>query len=111
MVSNHPRFVRTNSQSVARVKATWRKPRGIDSKQRQKFVYAGAVPKIGYQGEKAKRNLRRDGSREVLVHNVAELQKLKSEKDVVARIAGTVGMFKRLSIYKEAGKLNLKVLN
>jgi len=113
MATKHPRFVRTNSWSYVRVKTTWRKPRGIDSKQRQKLKSAGAVPKIGYQGAKSVRHTRiaNKGAKEVLIHNLKELAALKGQKLVVAKIGGTVGELKRMAIRKEAKALKKKVLN
>ena len=75
----HPKFVRPNLRKVKRVKDKWRKPHGIDSKQRQKLKWAGAVVNKGYRGSVVSRGLHPLGKAEVLVRNFGELEKNKAE--------------------------------
>lgn len=109
MASKHPKFQRANYKSIKRVKASWRKPRGIDSKARQKLKSAGAHPNKGYRTPKAKRNLHPSGKPENLIHNVTELLLLKT--NTLARIARTVGAKKRAEIKKAANEKKIKILN
>ena len=104
----HPKFVRPNYGRIKKVKSGWRRARGIDSKQRVRKNYAGAVPRIGYRNVKAIRGLHPMGAAEVLVNNVAELKKISGQ---AARIAAGVGAKKAAEIRKLARELEIKVLN
>lgn len=110
MATKHPRFKRTNIEKFSRLVDTWRKPRGIDSKQARKKKAFGAVPTIGYAGPKATRHLHPCGLKEKLIANVAELEKLDAKKEC-ARIRRTVGTKKRAAISARAAQLKIKVLN
>lgn len=102
------RFVRQRTPGKVRLKMSWRKPKGIDSKKRRERKDKGRIVKIGYRVPKIIRGLHPSGFREVLVRTVKELQGLK---DVVIRIASTVGKRKREIILKKAQELGLRVIN
>ncbi len=104
----HYRFLRQRTPGKVRLKMSWRKPKGIDSKKRRERKDKGRVVKIGYRVPKLIRGLHPSGLREVLVRSVEELQGLK---DVVVRIASTVGRRKRELIVKKAQELGLRVIN
>lgn len=107
---HRPRFIRQESWRYVRVHAAWRKPKGIDSKMRLQVRGWPALVKVGYRGPRAARGLHPSGYREVLVHNVKELEELNPEFEA-ARIAHTVGARKREAILKRARELGIKVLN
>lgn len=109
MAAKHPKFQRANYGSKKRVKASWRKPRGIDSKARGHLKSAGAHPDVGYRSARKTRHFHPSGKPEALVHNVAEL--LKVAAGTVARIAGTVGGKKRAEIKKIATEKKIRVVN
>lgn len=88
----------------------WRKPRGKKSKLREHLGRRPPVVDPGYRGPKKVRGLHPSGFREVLVHNVTELDSINPERDA-ARIASTVGARKRELIEDKATELNIKVLN
>lgn len=104
-----PSFVVPNSKSIMRVPSRWRKPRGIDSKKRIRQASEGACPRVGYKNSPEVRFMHPSGMREVLVHNTREL--VEGMKNVVLRIAGSVGLRKRLEIQKKAESMKLRVLN
>ena len=106
----HPKFQRLNYGHKKRVKAAWRMPHGIDSKQRIKLKWAGALPAIGYRGKKANRDLHPCGLPETIVHNAKEAIALAGKK-IVGRIAATVGKKKREEIKKAALEKSVKLLN
>ncbi len=103
-----PKFNVLNLGFRKRVKPRWRKPRGTHNKKRMGFAWTGASPSIGYRNPEALRGTRPDGSREVLVHNVAELEGLKG---VAVRVASAVGTKKRELIEKKAKSMKLKIVN
>ena len=105
-----PRFVRQESWRYVRLKPNWRRPRGKDSKMRLQIKGWPPLVKVGYRTPRAYRNLHPSGFKEVLVYRPEDLQGLDPEIHAV-RIAGSVGMRKRLLIVEEAEKLGIKVLN
>jgi large subunit ribosomal protein L32e len=104
----NPKFKPMNLGFMKSVKARWRRPRGVDNKKRIRKRSAGPVPRIGYKNAADVRFLHPSGKKEVLVHNLAELL---AAKDVVVRIAGSVGGKKRAVLEAKAAELKLKVVN
>ncbi len=108
--SKKPDFVRYESWRYKRVKPNWRKPKGIDSKVREKRKGWIKMPDVGYRSPKVVRGLHPSGFEEVLVYRPEDLEKLDPTKHAV-RIAHTVGTRKRLTILEKAEELELVVLN
>jgi len=108
--SKKPDFVRYESWRYKRVKPNWRKPKGIDSKVREKRKGWIKMPDIGFRSPKVVRGLHPSGFEEVLVYRPEDLEKLDPTKHAV-RIAHTVGTRKRLAILEKAEELELVVLN
>jgi len=108
---NKPAFNPLNLGFMKRVKDRWRKPRGTANKKRRKCRFAGALPKIGYRNPEEIRGLRYNGKAEVLVRNLNDLAMLKGRKDVVARIAASIGGKKRALIKSQAKELGIELVN
>lgn len=108
--SKKPDFVRYESWRYVRVKENWRRPRGIDSKVRQKLKGWGKMPNVGYCSPRAVRGLHPSGYEEVLVYRPEDLDRLDPEVHAV-RIAHTVGAKKRAMIVKKAVEMGFKILN
>lgn len=106
----HPKFLRPNfgRTSRSRIKAPWRRQRGIDNKKRAKIAYMGASPSIGYGQPSAIKHFHPRGMPEKIVQSPADLTGLKG---VLVRIAGSVGRKKRAVIEKLAKEAKLHVLN
>lgn len=104
------RFRRPLSESIKRLKESWRRPRGLHSKVRQKMKGKLKMPDIGYKKPEERRGLHPSGFKEVLVRNLRDLEKVDVNKNVI-RIASTVGKKKREEIIKKAKELNIKILN
>lgn len=66
--------------------------------------------KVGYRVPKSVRNLHPSGLRDVLVHNMSELEALTPSVDA-ARFAAGVGKRKRIELAKRAKALGIRVLN
>lgn len=105
-----PKFLRQSWQAYKRLGKKWRRPRGMHSKLRRKEKDKGKMPSSGYRAPKELRYLHPSSLREVLVHNVNELQYIDT-KTQAAKIAHTVGKKKRVDILKKAEELKIKVLN
>ncbi len=94
-----------------RVKARWRKQRGIDNKRRVKKQNRGPLPKIGYKNSNVVRHSRPDGSFEFLVHNRAELLSVQGMPGYVARFSHDLSVRKRAELFKLAQENSITVLN
>jgi large subunit ribosomal protein L32e len=88
----------------------WRRPRGLQSKQRKQIRAKGRLPKPGFGGPAAVRGLHPSGYEEVLVFAPVDLEGLNAETQGV-RVAATVGNRKREIIQEKALGLGLKVFN
>ncbi len=105
-----PEFKRQDSNKRKEVSDSWRRPKGIQSKMRlRKKGHPRAVEK-GWRSPKDVRGLSKDGLRQILVTNAAQISVLDSKNDG-AIIAKGVGLRKRLMIIEEAGKKGIKLLN
>lgn len=88
----------------------WRRPRGLQSKQRRHYGYRPKIVRVGYRGPAAVRGLTPSGFRPILVRTPRDLEGLdgKTEAAVIAR---TLGTRRRLVLEEEARKLGIHVLN
>jgi len=105
-----PKFIRQESWRYKRLDKAWRKPKGIDNKMRRRVKGWPQIVKVGYRGPKITRGIHPSGYRDVLVHNMGELEGLDPEKDA-ARLASTLGAKKRTELIGRAKELGIKVLN
>jgi len=110
---SHPTFKRTNvgRPSRKRLEDKWRRPRGIDNKQREKFNKAGFIPRIGYRNEKEIRDLHPSGFMEVLITCERDLENVIDKECVAVRLASKLGKKKREALVQKVGELGLKLLN
>ncbi len=105
-----PKFRKQESWRYKRVKKPWRRPRGIDSRMRQKKKGLPKSVNTGYKGPKNTRNLHPLGYREVLIHNPDELVMINPDEEIV-RIGHTVGARKRSQIIDNAANLGITIVN
>ncbi len=111
MKSRKPKFTRMNYWLLDRIdEDTWRNPRGLDNKIRLERKGFPSKVKIGYRKPRKIRGLHPSGFREIIVHNVADLELVDPTKEAI-RIASTVGMRKREQILNRARELGIRVLN
>jgi len=105
-----PPFNRVESWRYKRVKKSWRKARGIDSKTRKKTKSGVKSPTIGYRGPKKVRGLHPSGYEEVKIASINDLKNLSRKKHAV-KISGKLGAKKRISLIDFCQKRGFKILN
>merc|ERR1712086_1136608 len=90
-----------------KVKESWRKPRGIDSRQRRRFKGLTLLVNVGYGSDKKTRHMLPGGFYKFTVSTVKELDVLLMQN---RRYAAEIAR-KRKEIVERAAQLNIKVLN
>ncbi len=90
---------------------SWRRPRGIDNKQRLRLKSRPRLPGVGYKNPEAIRGLHPSGFRWTIVHNVGELRKAKEEGYGMVYIGATVGKRKRVVLQKAAEEMGVRIAN
>jgi len=103
-------FKRQGASRKKKLEDTWRRPRGLQSKQRRQYRAKGRHPAPGYGAPSAVRGYHPCGYQEALVFNTADLEGLDPGM-VAVRIGGSVGMKKRSAIQAKALEYGLRVLN
>jgi len=105
-----PAFRRVESWRYKRVKDSWRKARGIDSKTRKKKKLGVKSPTIGYRAPKKVRGLHPSGYKEVRITTIDDLKNLNKKKHVI-KISAKLGARKRIALIDYSQKKGFKVLN
>ncbi|OBS25469.1 hypothetical protein FPOA_06003 [Fusarium poae] len=106
------RFERHQSDRFMRVGASWRKPKGIDSRVRRRFRGTIAMPSIGYGSNQKTRYMAPSGFKAFLVNNKNDLELLlMHNRTHAAEIAHNVSSRKRVEIIARAKQLGVKVTN
>ena len=88
----------------------WRRPRGLQSKQRRHYGYRPKIVRVGYRSPAAVRGLVPSGFLPVLVRTTRDLEAIDGKREA-AIIARTLGTRRRLVLEEEARKLGIRVLN
>lgn len=109
---HRPLFVRQAAHRYARIGrfGEWRRPRGLQSKQRRHYGYRSKIVRIGYRSPAKVRGLVPSGFRPIIVSTKAELDGIDAAREA-AVIARTVGTRRRIVLEEEARKLGIRVLN
>jgi large subunit ribosomal protein L32e len=110
MNRKRPSFRRVESWRYKRVKDSWRKARGIDSKTREKKKSGVKSPTIGYRGPKKVRSLHPSGYEEVRISTLDDLTNLNKNKHAL-KISGKLGAKKRIVLTDYCQKRGFKILN
>ncbi len=104
-----PTYKRVQSNQYAKFREVkWRKPKGMGNKDRRNRKGHVGMLKIGYGSPVKVRGLDKNGFREVLVKNVADLSKVDVKTDIVV-ISAVVGGKKRIDILTEAKAKKMNV--
>jgi large subunit ribosomal protein L32e len=104
-----PSFMRKDIYKKARIGKSWRKPRGLDNKQR--LCKRGHAKKIsnGYRAPKDVRGLHKSGLMPVIVSNISQLNSLTKEQGAI--LSAKIGDRKRQMLIIEAKKKDITLLN
>lgn len=105
-----PKFKKQGSGYLKKVKDSWRKPRGTDSKLRKKEKSKGKWPSVGYRAPKETRGLHPCGLEEVYVQNIKDLDKIDPKKQA-GRLSSKIGKREKQIIVKKAKEMKIKLLN
>jgi len=105
-----PSFRRVESWRYVRVKDSWRKARGIDSRTRIKSKSGVKSPSKGYRGPKKVRGLHPSGYEEVRVVNINDIKGLNNKKHAL-KVSSKLGVKKRIVLIDYAQSRGFKVLN
>ena len=89
---------------------SWRRPRGLQSKQRRHYGYRPQIVRIGYRSPARVRGLTPSGFRPVLVRTDRDLEAIDAKLEA-AVIARTIGTRRRLALEETARKLGVHILN
>ncbi len=109
---HRPLFVRQAAHRYARIgrDGAWRRPRGLQSKQRRHYGFRSRIVRIGFGSPRLTRGLTPTGFRPVLVRTEEEIAPLDTARDAVV-IARTVGTRRRLALEEACRRRGLHVLN
>ena len=106
-----PKFQRTEWFRYKRLsRSGWRKPKGMDNKQRRNYRYRTSLVRVGHGKIATARGLHPSGFAEVMVHNTMDLETIDPETQA-ARVGRTVGGRKREQIHNRADELGIRILN
>lgn len=107
-----PRFTRQASYRYWRIgrDESWRKPRGLQSKQRRHYGYRSTIVSIGFRSPRQVRGRTPSGFRPILVETVPQISAIDPAHEA-AIISRTVGTLKRLVLEEAARKRGVHVLN
>ncbi len=110
MKKKQPKFRRVESWRYKRVKDSWRKARGIDSKTRKRKKSGVKSPNIGYRTPKKIRGIHPSGYEEVRVINKKDLEGLDPKTQAI-KISSRLGARKRIPLIDYAQQKGFKILN
>lgn len=104
------RFKREGVDKKVTIRDSWRRPRGLHSKQRKLRKAKGAHPDPGYGSPLAVRGMHPCGLKEVRVFNLKDIEGIDAVTHAI-RIGGTVGRKKREVIQIKAAEAKIRILN
>ncbi len=87
----------------------WRKPRGVDNKQRLRKRSHASIPETGLKSPKEVRGLHKSGLTPVIVLNFKQLETLTKEQGLI--LSSRLGNKKRSMLIEEIKKRGLILLN
>ena len=106
------KFLRHEYEDFGKLKATWRRPRGIDSAVRRQFRGRKPLVKIGYGTNKKHKDILPNGFKKFLIRNASELEVLlMNNREYCGELASNLSARKRKDIVQRAAELNVRITN
>jgi large subunit ribosomal protein L32e len=106
------KFIRIQSDLFKRVKPSWRRCRGIDSRFRRKYRGTPSHPSPGFGSDRATKFMLPNGFKPYLVHNEKDLDALFTQNGTYAAVIGhAVGRALRRKIEETAAERRILVVN
>ena len=105
-----PDFIRQDTSKRMKLKIKWRKPKGHHSKIRHSFAGRRRMPSPGYKSPIEVRGLHATGLKSVRICSPEELNNIKKGNEGII-VSKSVGLKKRLDIFRKANEMKIKVLN
>ena len=106
------RFVRFQSDQWVRVKAAWRRPRGLDSVIRRQFRGNRPLVSIGYGSDKATRYMLQNGFYPIRVCSERDLEALRMNNTICCAVfARQLGQAKREVLLQKCNEMGIHVSN
>ncbi len=102
-----PDFIRQDSHKKGRVKARWRRARGLQSKIRLAQKGYRLKPKIGYGAPKEIKHLVK-GIKAKTISTIKELKNISKDEGIILT---KIGLKKKIELIKEALKSKIIILN
>lgn len=110
MKARKPNFkIQNSNDPKKRFSGRWKRPKGLQSKIRERRKGNPRYIEPGYGSPAAVRGAAAEGVFPVLVRNISDLSKVGESQGIV--ISSTVGLRKKVEIAKAAVERNLKLLN
>lgn len=105
-----PNFqIQNSNDPKKRFAGRWKRPKGLQSKMRERRKGNPKYIEPGYGSPAAVRGATAEGLFPVVVRNISDLGKVKGDEGVI--ISATVSMRNKVLIAKAAAERNLKLLN
>lgn len=103
-------FIRQDFHKKIRLKAKWRKPRGLHSKMRLRKRGHRKKVEVGYKSPKEVRGLHSSGLKIKLVNSLKDIKDINKDKEGVIITKG-VGLKKKIELIKKIIENRVTILN
>eukprot|EP00477_Mikrocytos_mackini_P000083 GAHX01000087.1.p1 GENE.GAHX01000087.1~~GAHX01000087.1.p1 ORF type:complete len:149 (-),score=31.49 GAHX01000087.1:32-433(-) len=105
-------FTRLHSTRFHRVKANWRRPRGIDNKDRKHMNGGVALPSIGYRTDKKYRFRDENNLKRVTISDKKDLEMIAMHKhDYCGEFSKKLSARRRKALLEVASNYGIKITN
>lgn len=109
MKRRKPTFLKKDHYKTKSLAKRWRRPRGVDNKQRLRKRAHAKRPGTGFKSPLLVRGLHKSGLKPVLVSNLKQLDKITKAEGII--VSAKIGDKKRSMLLSEIKKRGLILLN